>query len=232
MQLNRFIASSGICSRRKAELLIRAGAITINGVTVAQPGYRVQPTDVVVHAGKRLVYEPKTYILLNKPNGYITSASDDKQRRTVMDLVSEVCSRVRIFPVGRLDYETTGVLLLTNDGDLAQQLSHPRNEVRKVYRVTLDRAFAPEHYRAMRRGITLEDGRIAADRLEMRTPHVIDIALHSGRNRIVRRMFEFFGYRINALERISYGMLTLKGLSRGVWRHVPVADIKKLKAVK
>ena len=232
MQLNRFIAQSGLCSRRKAELLVRSGSIVINGKPIIEPGYRVQSRDAVMYKGKQLVHEEKTYILLNKPRGYITTACDDKQRKTVMDLVADVASDVRIFPVGRLDYETTGLLLLTNDGDLAQQLSHPRNEVRKVYRVTLDRAFAPEHYAALRRGIRLSDGMIAADRLEAKTPYVVDIALHSGRNRIVRRMFEFFGYTVTALERVSYGLFTVKGLARGSWRPVAASEIKKLKSVK
>jgi 23S rRNA pseudouridine2605 synthase len=231
IRLNRFIAHSGICSRREADDLILAGLIRVNGKTVTEMGIRVKPSDTVTYRGKPLLGERKVYILLNKPKDCLTTVKDTHGRKTVLDLVQGCCEE-RIYPVGRLDRDTTGVLLLTNDGDLAAALSHPSFLQRKIYHVHLDRDFSLQDMQRLSGGIDLEDGSIKPDRIEYVEAgdrKQLGMEIHSGRNRIVRRIFEHLGYRILKLDRVYYAGLTKKGLSRGRWRHLNQKEIGMLK---
>ncbi|MCU0394324.1 MAG: rRNA pseudouridine synthase [Chitinophagaceae bacterium] len=232
MPLNKYIAYGGICSRRDAAELVKEGKVRVNGKVVLEPSYRVQPNDEVKANGK-LVTRRKNlvYILLNKPKDYITTAEDEKGRKTVLDIVKNATEE-RIYPVGRLDRNTTGVLLLTNDGDLAQQLTHPKFEVRKIYEVKLDKPVEKDDLDKLVQGINLEDGPIAADAAayaDMKDKSVVGIEIHSGRNRIVRRMFEHLGYDVRNLDRVMFANLTKKNVDRGKWRFLSEKEVRLLK---
>ncbi len=228
IQLNKYLAHAGIASRRKAEELILNGDITVNGKLVIDSGYRVTENDVVKYKNRVVYPEEKIYILLNKPKGYITTTSDEKKRKTVMDLIDSY-NHLRLYPIGRLDRGTTGVLLITNDGDLAQVLSHPRNNISKVYKATLDKKLKSSDALSIKQGITLEDGFIKADHLWVEdNPKQIGIEIHSGKNRIVRRIFEHLGYKLIKLDRSSYAGLTRKNLQSGQWRLLRQEEVKKL----
>lgn len=232
MPLNKYVAHCGICSRRDAVPLIKEGKMRVNDVVILEPGFKVNPNDVVTFAGKKIVPEKNlVYILLNKPKDYITTLDDPEGRKTVLDLLRGVTAE-RIFPVGRLDRNTTGVLLLTNDGDLTQKLSHPSHEVRKIYEVKLDKPLGKLDFERILNGLDLEDGFVRADSLAYTDPKdksIIGIELHSGRNRIVRRMFESLGYDVRNLDRVMFGNLTKKNVERGKWRYLVEKEIRLLK---
>ena len=219
-----------MCSRRDADTLIQEGKIKVNGEVITTMGYKVQPRDRVTYQGKTLKAERLVYVLLNKPKDYITTTDDPKQRRTVMQLVEKAC-RERIVPVGRLDRNTTGLLLLTNDGDLHKKLSHPSHEVKKIYHVHLDRPIHPNDFQSLEQGLDLEDGSISLDALDIVSSDKkeLGIELHSGRNRIVRRIFEHLGYEVIKLDRVMYAGLTKKDLPRGKWRRLTQREIVQLK---
>ncbi len=232
LRLNRFIAMSGVCSRREADELIKAGKVTVNGQVVTEMGVQVKKTDNIEYEGRVLTAERKVYVLLNKPKDTVTTTDDPEERRTVMDLVKDACEE-RIYPVGRLDRNTTGVLLMTNDGELTEHLIHPRYGVRKIYHAFLDRPVAEEDMAAMMKGFTLEDGFIMADdvRYVDGSDHTqVGIQLHSGKNRIVRRMFEYFGYDVVKLDRVYFAGLTKLKLPRGRWRFLTEVELNKLRA--
>lgn len=232
MPLNKFIAHSGICSRRDAAELVKQGKVTVNNNRILEPGFRVTVKDDVKVQGRPLqIRRNLVYILLNKPKDFITTTEDERGRKTVLDLVKKATSE-RVYPVGRLDRNTTGVLLLTNDGDLAQKLSHPSHKVKKVYEVTLDRQLTKKDFEDITKGITLEDGFIAPDAIawpDIKNKHIIGIEIHSGRNRIVRRIFEHLGYEIKALDRVLYADLSKKNVERGKWRFLSEKEIRQLK---
>lgn len=231
MRLNRYISNSGICSRRKADDLITSGQISVNGVVITELGYKINPEDVVKFNAKKLKREKLVYVLLNKPRDFITTTDDPQDRRTVMELVKNATDD-RIYPVGRLDRNTTGLLLLTNDGDLAQKLSHPSNNVRKIYEVTLDRSLAQKDFEQIKAGVELEDGIANVDDLAFvdgKSKSVVGIEIHIGRNRIVRRIFESLGYTVEKLDRVIYAGLTKKDLGRGRWRHLNKEELVMLK---
>lgn len=232
IRLNRYIANAGVCSRRKADELIEAGVITVNGQVVTELGTKVDPAkDEVRYNGERLRREKMVYVLLNKPKDYITTTDDPQERRTVMQLVSKA-SRERIYPVGRLDRNTTGLLLLTNDGNLAEKLSHPRNNVAKIYNVELDKNLTQGDLNKISFGLELEDGFIKPDAISYvqgGSKREIGIQIHSGKNRIVRRIFEHLGYDIIRLDRSVYANLTKKDLPRGRWRYLEEKEIIQLK---
>lgn len=231
IRLNKFIANSGVCSRRQADKHIEAGLVTVNGTVVTNMGAKVSPNDVVKFNGERLKPEKPVYILMNKPRDYITTVRDPGNRKTVLTLLGRACPE-RLFPVGRLDRNTTGVLLLTNDGDLAKKLSHPRYRVAKVYHVFLDKNLKPGDMKTLIRGIELEDGFINADEIGFPEPTdktQVGIEIHSGRNHIVRRMFEQLNYRVLKLDRVYFAGLTKKGLPRGRWRYLSEKELQQLK---
>ncbi len=231
MRLNRFIANAGVCSRREADTYIQAGMVTINGKIVTELGTKVQPTDEVKFDGTILNAEKKVYLLLNKPKNFVTTTDDPHADKIVMDLVKDACSE-RIYPVGRLDRNTTGLLLFTNDGDLSKRLTHPSHAMKKVYQVSLDKAVAKEHIQQIAEGIELEDGPIAADavsHISNEDKSEVGIEIHSGRNRIVRRIFEHFGYRVKKLDRVLFAGLTKKNLPRGKYRFLTEKEIQFLK---
>ena len=222
VRLNKYIADAGICSRRNADMYISAGNVTVNGEVMTTLGYRVKPTDEVRFDGKLLSSEKKEYILLNKPKGLITTTNDEKGRKTVMDLVANA-TNVRILPVGRLDRATTGLLLLTNDGELTKKLTHPTHGVRKIYHVILDRKLDYKDFMKVQDGLELEDGLIEVDEISYvnnKPKNEIGIKIHSGRNRIVRRIFEHLGYQVEKLDRVVFAGLTKKDLPRGHWRRL------------
>ncbi|MEM1320110.1 MAG: pseudouridine synthase [Bacteroidota bacterium] len=232
MRLNKYIAHCGIASRRKASELIQQGLVTVNGEVVLEMGHRVQPDDVVTFKGEVVKPEEnKVYLLLNKPKNTITTVTDDRGRPTVMDLVGDAVKE-RIFPVGRLDRATTGLLLLTNDGALAKKLSHPSHGVKKVYHVVLDREVSKEHIKAIAAGLTLEDGLAPVDgvsHVKGSTKNEVGIEVHIGRNRIVRRIFEHLGYKVKRLDRVYYAGLTKKDLPRSRFRFLTEREIIMLK---
>lgn len=231
VRLNKFIANAGICSRRDADKLISEGRIKINGEVVSEMGYKVKRTDKVTYDGKKLNPEKMVYVLLNKPKDHITTVEDPENRKTVMDLVSNACEE-RIYPVGRLDRPTTGLLLLTNDGQLSQKLTHPSNGARKIYEVTLDKPITQNHFVDISEGkIKLEDGLVPVDKLEIASPDrcVVGIEIHVGRNRIVRRLFEHLGYQVERLDRVLFAGLTKKDLPRGKWRYLNQDEVVRLK---
>ncbi len=231
IRLNRFIANSGVCSRREADKLIGEGGILVNGKVVTELGAKVRKKDVVTYKGRQLDAERKIYLLLNKPRGYVTTLDDPHAEHTVMDLVGEACEE-RIYPVGRLDKDTSGVLLFTNDGDLAKKLTHPSFEKKKIYHVFLTRELLEEHMEMIRNGITLEDGLIAADAVNYADDNdkkQVGIEIHSGKNRIVRRIFEHLGYKVARLDRVVFAGLTKKNLPRGKWRFLSPREVAFLK---
>jgi 23S rRNA pseudouridine2605 synthase len=233
IRLNRYIANAGICSRREADDLIKAGEIKVNGNIITEMGYQVKPGDIVKYGNRKLNREKMVYVLVNKPKDFITTTEDPEERKTVMDLVKNACEE-RIYPVGRLDRNTTGLLLLTNDGELADKLTHPSYEVEKIYQVEIDKPLTTEHFDQILKGITLEDGEIKADELAIVTPDamVVGIKIHSGRNRIVRRVFESLGYEVLKLDRTTFAGLTKKDLPRGSWRFLNEKEVVKLKFFK
>jgi 23S rRNA pseudouridine2605 synthase len=232
IRLNRYIANSGVCSRRKADELIIAGVVSVNGEVVTELGTRVDPSkDEIRYNGERLKREKMVYILLNKPKDYITTTEDPQERRTVMELVAKA-TRERIYPVGRLDRNTTGLLLLTNDGNLSEKLAHPRNNIRKIYHVELSKNLTQGDLNKIAFGLELEDGLIKPDEVtyvQGASKREIGIQIHSGKNRIVRRIFEHLGYEVVKLDRVIYANLTKKDLPRGRWRYLEEKEITQLK---
>ena len=232
VRLNKFIANSGICSRREADTYIETGLVTVNGERVTELGTKIDPVrDDIRFNGQRIRGEKKVYLVMNKPKDFVTTLSDPHADRTVMDLISKSLCPERVFPVGRLDKATTGVLLLTNDGDLTEKLTHPKHEVRKIYHATLDKNLKKEDFDKILEGIELEDGPIAADALSYVEGDKSQVCLeiHSGRNRIVRRLFEHLGYKVKKLDRVYFAGLTKKNLRRGAWRFLEEKEIALLK---
>lgn len=231
MRLNRFIAQSGICSRREADDFITAGVVSVNGKIVTELGTKVLPTDEVRFNDEPVQGEKKVYLVLNKPKGYVTSLDDPHAGKTVMELVSGACTE-RIYPVGRLDKNSLGLLLFTNDGDLTKQLTHPSYKKKKIYQVTLDKPLTRADMDRIAEGVTLEDGEIFADEISYvkENKQEVGIEIHSGRNRIVRRIFEFLGYTVTKLDRVYYAGLTKKNLKRGAWRFLTREEVERLKS--
>lgn len=231
VRLNKFIANSGVCSRREADRLIQAGVVTVNGKVVTELGTKIDTRkDTVLFGGQKLQGEEKVYIVMNKPKGFVTTTSDPHADQTVMDLLTKCPTRV--FPVGRLDKNTTGVLMFTNDGEMAERLTHPSFNKKKIYEVTLDRKLTEEDFDKILKGITLEDGMIKADELDYVDPEdkrKLGIEIHSGRNRIVRRIFEYLGYQVKGLDRVYFAGLTKKGIKRGAWRYLTDGEVNILK---
>ena len=231
IRLNKYIANAGVCSRREADKIIGEGLITVNGQVVTELGHKVSLDDEVKFEGQILNPEKKVYLLLNKPRGFVTTLDDPHAERTVMQLVQNACTE-RIYPVGRLDMQTTGVLLFTNDGDLAKKLTHPSYEKKKVYHVHLDKDFTLEDLDKLVKGIELEDGFIAADEIGMIDPNdarQVGIEIHSGKNRIVRRMFNHLNYQVEKLDRVMFAGLTKKDLPRGRYRFLSPQEVNFLK---
>ena len=231
LRLNKFLANAGVCSRREADEFIQAGLVTVNGEVVTELGTKILRTDEVKFHDAVVSLEKKVYVLLNKPKDYVTTSDDPQQRKTVMDLVKDVCPE-RIYPVGRLDRNTTGVLLLTNDGDLASKLTHPKFLKKKVYHVHLDKNLTAHDMQQISEGITLEDGEIKADAVayaDERDKSQVGIEIHSGKNRIVRRIFESLGYRVTKLDRVQFAGLTKKNLRRGDWRFLTEKEVDMLR---
>jgi 23S rRNA pseudouridine2605 synthase len=230
IRLNRYIAHCGVCSRREADELIADGKIMVNKKTITEMGFQVMPGDKVFMGKKLLTKEDYAYVLLNKPKNFITTTKDTHERKTVMDLVAKA-SEARLYPVGRLDRNTTGLLLLTNDGELTDRLSHPSNNIKKIYQVEIDKPLLKEHFEEITAGFDLEDGAIAIDDIAILTADKksIGIEIHSGRNRIVRRIFEHFDYEVTKLDRVVYAGLTKANLPRGNWRHLNDREIGLLK---
>ena len=231
LRLNKFLANAGVCSRREADEFIQAGVVTVNGEVVTELGTKILRTDEVKFHDAPVSLEKKVYVLLNKPKDYVTTSDDPQQRKTVMDLVKDVCPE-RIYPVGRLDRNTTGVLLLTNDGDLASKLTHPKFLKKKVYHVHLDKNLTAHDMQQISEGITLEDGEIKADAVAYADDHdksQVGIEIHSGKNRIVRRIFESLGYRVTKLDRVQFAGLTKKNLRRGDWRFLTEKEVDMLR---
>ncbi len=232
MPLNKFIAHCGVCSRRDAAAIIKSGKVKVNGKLVSEPGFKVTEKDTVqlnskkIHLARALVY-----VLLNKPKDYITTTDDPQGRKTVLDLIRRA-GKERIYPVGRLDRNTSGVLLLTNDGELAQQLTHPRNEVKKIYAVTLDKPLEKKDFDQVLGGVKLEDGPASVDALaypDKKNKKQVGVEIHSGRNRIVRRIFEHLGYQVTGLDRVLFAGLSKKNVDRGKWRYLTEREIRELK---
>jgi len=234
IRLNKYLADSGICSRREADDLILAGAVTVNGEVVTELGTKVKPSDKVMYGGQTLNREKLRYVLLNKPKGVITTSDDPYERHTVMELVEGACEE-RIYPVGRLDRNTLGLLLLTNDGELAKTLTHPSHEVKKLYHVTLNKPLTTKDFEQIQNGLELEDGPIQVDKIDYviddPTMREIGIEIHSGRNHIVRRIFESLGYEVLKLDRVMLAGLTKQNLPRGHWRFLTSAEISMLKRI-
>jgi 23S rRNA pseudouridine2605 synthase len=230
IRLNRYIANAGICSRRDADKLIEAGEIKVNNKVITEMGYQVHPTDIVKYGNRKLNREKPVYLLLNKPKDFLTTTDDPNDRKTVMELVKNA-TESRIYPVGRLDRNTTGLLLLTNDGELADKLTHPSNEIEKIYQAELDKPLTDEDFEKIKEGLILEDGEIKVDDLAKVTPdgYVIGVKIHSGKNRIVRRIFEHLGYEVTKLDRTTFSGLTKKDLPRGSWRFLTERELVKLK---
>lgn len=231
VRLNKFIANAGVCSRREADKLIESGIIRVNGVIVKELGTKISPSDKVQYDDQVLKSEKKYYVLLNKPKGYITTTDDPFDRKTVMYLVKNAC-RERIYPVGRLDRNTTGLLLFTNDGDLAKKLTHPKFEVKKLYHVVLDKNLKTADFNQIANGITLEDGDIKVDTIAYvegaENKKEIGIEIHSGKNRIIRRIFESLDYKVVKLDRVSFAGLTKKDIPRGKWRFLTENEVNFL----
>ena len=231
VRLNRFVAQSGICSRREADELIAAGLVSINGEIVTELGSKVKPGDEVRFNGERIQGEKHVYLLLNKPKGYVTTLEDDHAAKTVMELIEGACSE-RVYPVGRLDKNSLGLLLFTNDGDITRTLTHPSLKKKKVYEVTLDQPLTRADFETLAEGVTLEDGEAYFDEISWLKDDKksVGVEIHSGRNRIVRRMFEHLGYQVTKLDRVYYAGLTKKNLKRGAWRFLTVDEVNRLKS--
>ena len=230
IRLNKYVANSGICGRREADELISKGLVVVNGEVIKEMGYKVKKTDHVVFQGKKINPEKPVYVLLNKPKDFITTTEDPMERKTVMKLVENACEE-RIFPVGRLDRNTTGLLLFTNDGELAAKLSHPSNEIKKIYQVTLDKALTAKDEEDILEGLTLEDGDVKVDDLQVlsKDRNILGLEIHVGRNRIVRRIFAHLGYEVEGLDRVMYAGLDKKDLKRGHYRFLSEQEVIRLK---
>ena len=234
IRLNKFLANAGICSRREADVLIATGVVSINGVTITELGYKIKPTDSVQYDGETINAEKKRYVLLNKPKGFITTMDDPRGRKTVMTLVSKACKE-RIYPIGRLDRETTGLLLFTNDGDMAKKLTHPRYQSKKIYHVELNKSVNKADFEKLLKGVDLEDGRSKVDQVSFvsdASSKEVGVELQSGKNRIVRRLFESLGYEVVKLDRVQFSSLTKKDLPRGMYRHLTEQEVAFLKMSK
>jgi len=232
-RLNKYISNSGICSRREADTYIRSGSATVNGKIITEMGYQVKPTDIVKFDDVVITPETKRYVLLNKPKNFITSMDDEKGRKTVMDLIRRA-SKERIYPVGRLDRLTTGLLMFTNDGEMAKKLTHPKHEVRKLYHATLDKKLSLSDLHKISENFVLDGKMVFVDKISYiddKPKFEIGIEIHSGRNRIVRRIFEHFGYKVTKLDRVVFAGLTKKNLGRGVWRHLTEQEVNNLKMI-
>ncbi len=229
IRLNKYISQSGLCSRREADTLIAKGKVSVNGKPVLEVGTKVLPKDKVQVSGKTIKPERKSYVLLNKPKDFITTMTDPEGRKTVMDLI-KTASDQRIYPVGRLDRNTTGLLLFTNDGELAEKLTHPSYMIKKIYQVDLDKPLTKEHFKQIQEGLTLEDGPVKVDEIAIldKERQILGVEIHLGRNRIVRRIFEHLGYDVKRLDRVMYGPLTKKDLPRGKWRLLDEKEIVML----
>ncbi|MAD96867.1 MAG: pseudouridine synthase [Flavobacteriaceae bacterium] len=233
IRLNKYIANAGVCSRREADVFIQQGSVQVNGKLITEMGYKVQPTDEVKFDGTTIAAEKKRYILLNKPKNYITTMDDDRGRRTVMDLVGNA-TKERIYPVGRLDRNTTGLLLFTNDGDLAKRLTHPKHNVRKLYHASLDRKFTLKDLEKLRGDVIIEGRKVFIDAvsfIEGQSRTEVGIEIHSGRNRIVRKIFEHVGYKVVKLDRVIFAQLTKKNLPRGHWRELTNLEVSTLQMI-
>jgi 23S rRNA pseudouridine2605 synthase len=234
IRLNRYLAMAGVCSRREADDLIRAGIVKVNGKIIVEMGFKVKPDDEVNYGGQTLKRERHVYVLLNKPKDFITTRSDPQDRRTVMNLIAKA-TKENIYPVGRLDRMTTGLLLFTNDGDLTRRLTHPSSEIEKIYHVTLDKVVKYDHIKQLMEGVELDDGLIKVDKIKYvgtgEDKKQVGVELHSGRNRIVRRMFEHFGYRVIKLDRVVFAGLTKKELPRGKYRILKDVEVGNLKGL-
>ncbi|WP_322971355.1 pseudouridine synthase [Faecalibacter sp. LW9] len=232
IRLNKYVANAGIASRREADELIKTGIVTVNGQVITEMGYKVQPDDEVRFDGKRISSQKNVYFLLNKPKGYITTSKDEKNRKTVMDLVAGATT-ARIFPVGRLDRQTTGVLLFTNDGYLTKKLTHPSHDIKKIYHVTLDKKLTANDLAEIKKGVRLiPEGIAVVDEIsyiENRPKNEVGLEIHIGWNRVVRRIFEKLGYKVEALDRVSFAGLTKKGLNRGDYRPLTELEVNFLK---
>ena len=230
IRLNKYIANSGVSSRREADKLIEQGEVQVDGKVVKEMGYKVQPNQVVKYQGKVLRAEKKVYLLLNKPKGFITTTNDPQGRKTVMDLVKNACNE-QVFPVGRLDRATSGLLLFTNDGDLSKKLTHPSHKIKKIYQVTLDKPLTKADFQQIIDGVKLEDGLAEVDDLGIvsEDKKVIGIEIHVGKNRIVRRLFEHLDYKVEKLDRVMFGSLTKKDLPRGKYRFLNEKEVLWLK---
>ncbi|MDH5603804.1 MAG: rRNA pseudouridine synthase [Cyclobacteriaceae bacterium] len=230
VRLNKFLANCGICSRREADNLILQGLVTVNGQVVTALGSKVLPTDEILFKGKKLSTEKLRYVLLNKPRDFITTTKDERDRKTVMQLVATACEE-RIYPVGRLDRNTTGLLLLTNDGELADKLMHPSKKIVKIYKVDLDKPLTENDFNKIVEGTELEDGLALVDELSILTKDKkeLGIEIHMGKNRIVRRIFEHYGYEVIRLDRVAYAGLDKKDLPRGKWRYLNEKELIRLK---
>jgi 23S rRNA pseudouridine2605 synthase len=232
MPLNKYLAHCGVSSRREAATLIEKGKVKVNNAIITEPGYKVQPGDQVFYNNRNVfITKNLVYILLNKPKDYLTTTDDPQGRKTVLQLIQQATTE-RVYPIGRLDRNTSGVLLLTNDGDLTQKLSHPSYEITKIYEVRLDKPLSKVHFEKIAQGLLLEDGPIKVDSLghpDPRDKSIVGVELHSGRNRIVRRVFEHLGYDVKGLDRVSYAGLTKKNVERGRWRYLSEKEIRQLK---
>ena len=231
VRLNKYLSNAGVCSRRDADVLISTGVVTVNGKIITEMGFKVSPTDVVKYDGASINAEKKRYVLLNKPKGFITTMDDPQGRKTVMSLVKKACKE-RVYPVGRLDRETTGLLLFTNDGDLAKKLTHPRHKASKIYHVTLNKRVVKEDLQKLMAGIKLEDGTTKFDNAEYvndESSKEVGVELHSGKNRIVRRSFEAMGYGVTRLDRVTFSGLNKKDLPRGMFRLLSEKEVAFLK---
>lgn len=230
MKLNAFIAHAGVCSRRKAVALVMSGVVTVNNAVVTEPAHEVRPQDVVAINKKPVKAEEKVYIMLNKPKGVVTTVADERGRAAVIDLLGDEI-KARVYPIGRLDRDTTGLLLLTNDGELAQLLAHPRYKISKTYQVILDSDLADNDVERIKKGVYLEDGRISVDSISFCAPsyrRAMRIVIHSGKKRVIRRLFERLGYKVKSLDRVAYAGLTLRRLSNGAWRYLSKSEVEKL----
>jgi 23S rRNA pseudouridine2605 synthase len=231
IRLNKFLSNAGIASRREADVLIQTGVVSVNDVIITEMGYKIKPGDVVKYDGGTINAEKKRYVLLNKPKGFITTMDDPMGRKTVMSLVIKACKE-RVYPVGRLDRDTTGLLLFTNDGDLAKKLTHPRYKASKIYHVELNKPVTTEDIEKLLSGVFLDDGKVVCDNVEYvkgGTSREVGVELHSGKNRVVRRLFEHLGYEVEKLDRVKFASLTKKDLPRGFFRHLTENEVSFLK---